>query len=435
MKKRENNHIFKLTAILWGILAILLGAAPCSAQFVDVGETIDIDYATGGILDVFGTANLYPGAYIDYGIYAYPGSTINIYGGEIGVDPFYEPYAINVYSGANVTIYGTDFIGSQGANVNGTVFTTCSDSTSQDYGTGVLQGTYENGQMINLFFYGDIPINLAPFHLPVANDDIATTDQDTSVTIDVLANDTDEDEGDDLLVVIPDSITSPSNGTAVLNDDDTVTYTPEPGFNGTDSFTYEASDGKGGTDTATVTVTVGGGEGPLILIVDIDIKPCDDHNRINLDSKGLVPVAVLTTDDFDAATVDPAMVEFAGAAPVSWKLRDVNDDGNDDMIFNFRTQDLDLDQDSTEATLTGQTTQGVLIEGSDEVQIVSFSRKCLIKKFSGYIHRPVWWKCKRPVIPPVKKGFKRNANNGYHQSNCWKNISNHGKCTGLHGRH
>ena len=175
--------------------------------------------------------------------------------------------------------------------------------------------------------------------------------------------------------------------------------------------------------------------GPVEVEVQIDIKPCDDLNRINLDSKGLVPVAVLGTDDFDAATVDPAMVEFAGAEPVCSKLKDVNHDGYDDMIFNFRTQDLDLDQDSTEATLMGQTTQGVLIEGSDEVQIVSFSRKCLIKKFSGYIHRPVWWKCKRPVIPPVKKGFKRNANNGYHQSNCWKNISNHGKCTGLHGRH
>ena len=175
--------------------------------------------------------------------------------------------------------------------------------------------------------------------------------------------------------------------------------------------------------------------GPIEVEVQIDIKPCDDLNRINLDSKGLVPVAVLTTDDFDAATVDPAMVEFAGAAPVSWKLRDVNDDGNDDMIFNFRTQDLDLDQDSTEATLTGQTTQGVLIEGSDEVQIVSFSRKCLIKKFSGYIHHPVWWKCKRPVLPPVKKGYKCNANNGCHQPNCQKKVSNHGKCTGSHGRH
>ena len=88
--------------------------------------------------------------------------------------------------------------------------------------------------------------------------------------------------------------------------------------------------------------------------VEIDIKPGSDQNSINLKSKGVVPVAVLTTDDFDfdAATIDPATIEFAGAAPVRWKLTDVDDDGDDDMILHFRTQELDLDQDSTEATLT-----------------------------------------------------------------------------------
>jgi hypothetical protein len=104
------------------------------------------------------------------------------------------------------------------------------------------------------------------------------------------------------------------------------------------------------------------------------------------------------------------------------------------MIFDFSTQDLALDQDSTEAALTGQTTQGVLIEGSDEVQIVPSCHKCLIKKFSGYIHRPAWWKCRRPVIPPVK-GCKRNADNGCNQSDCRKNDSNHGKCPGSQGHH
>ncbi len=86
---------------------------------------------------------------------------------------------------------------------------------------------------------------------PVANDDSATTDQDTAVTIDVLTNDTDVDE--DTLTV--DSATQPSNGTVVNNGTD-VTYTPNAGFNGSDSFTYTVSDGNGGSDTATVTMTV-----------------------------------------------------------------------------------------------------------------------------------------------------------------------------------
>jgi hypothetical protein len=118
-------------------------------------------------------------------------------------------------------------------------------------------------------------------------------------------------------------------------------------------------------------------------VIIIDIKPGSEQNNINLKSKGVVPVAVLTTDDFDAGTVDPATVEFAGAAPVRWKLADVDDDGDDDMMLHFRTQELGLDQDSTEATLTAQlmgqmTAQsteqvsgGAIVSGSDEVRIVS----------------------------------------------------------------
>jgi large repetitive protein len=92
------------------------------------------------------------------------------------------------------------------------------------------------------------PVNDAP----VAQDDAETTDEDTPVDIDVLANDTDAD-GDSMAV---DSATDPANGSVVVNLDDTVTYTPDPDFNGTDTFDYTASDGNGGTDTATVTVTV-----------------------------------------------------------------------------------------------------------------------------------------------------------------------------------
>lgn len=82
---------------------------------------------------------------------------------------------------------------------------------------------------------------------PVAVDDNATTDQDTFVSIDFLANDTDPD-GDSLTVT---SVGSASNGVASLDG-----YTPDPGFVGTDSFTYTISDGNGGFDTATATVTV-----------------------------------------------------------------------------------------------------------------------------------------------------------------------------------
>ncbi len=88
---------------------------------------------------------------------------------------------------------------------------------------------------------------------PVAGADRAETDEDTPVDIEVLANDTDVD-GDTLTV---GRITAgPANGTATINADGTVAYTPNEDFNGTDSFDYQAADGNGGTDTATVTVRV-----------------------------------------------------------------------------------------------------------------------------------------------------------------------------------
>ena len=123
------------------------------------------------------------------------------------------------------------------------------------------------------------------------------------------------------------------------------------------------------------------GNVPIYLVnildpeVDIDIKPGGNPNRINLKSKGVVPVAVLGTVDFDAATIDPATVKFAGASPVHWALDDVDGDGNEDMLLHFKTQELNLTQETTEATLTGETFDGKIISGTDEVCIISSKEK------------------------------------------------------------
>ena len=89
--------------------------------------------------------------------------------------------------------------------------------------------------------------------MPVAEDDIAVTNEHTPVHIDVLDNDYDPDGGDSLAV---DSVTQGTNGDVDIIDDYTVAYSPDPGFNGIDSFNYTVSDGNGGTDTANVRVTV-----------------------------------------------------------------------------------------------------------------------------------------------------------------------------------
>ena len=84
---------------------------------------------------------------------------------------------------------------------------------------------------------------------PVAEDDAAETDHDTAVMIDVLANDTDPD-GDALAI---DVVSQPASGIAAIAGDQ-VTYTPNSGFAGIDSFAYTITDGQGGTANATVTV-------------------------------------------------------------------------------------------------------------------------------------------------------------------------------------
>ncbi len=107
-------------------------------------------------------------------------------------------------------------------------------------------------------------------------------------------------------------------------------------------------------------------------LVDIDIKPGSDPNSINPSGKGVIPVAILTTDNFDATTVDPDTVIFGpgGAEPVHTAIEDVDDDGDTDMILHFRTQDTGIELGDTEATLTSQTTDGIEITGTDSVRIV-----------------------------------------------------------------
>ena len=92
---------------------------------------------------------------------------------------------------------------------------------------------------------------------PTANADSATVAEDSGPNaIDVLANDTfAPDAGETLTVIL---VTQGANGSVAITGGGTgVSYTPNPNFFGTDSFTYTVSDGNGGTATATVSVTVG----------------------------------------------------------------------------------------------------------------------------------------------------------------------------------
>ncbi|MCR9106146.1 MAG: retention module-containing protein, partial [Gammaproteobacteria bacterium] len=136
-----------------------------------------------------------------------------------------------------------------------------------------------------------------------AVDDTETTEQGQPVTINVEAND-DFREGSRVV-----SVSDPENGVAVINADDTVTYTPNPGFVGTDTFTYTAvsPDGNAG-DTAVVTVIVTGNPVPPVLPTlsigdDIVFEGELAEVTVTLSAPSDVPVTVAFATADDSATV------------------------------------------------------------------------------------------------------------------------------------
>lgn len=121
------------------------------------------------------------------------------------------------------------------------------------------------------------------------------------------------------------------------------------------------------------------------LVVDIDIKPGSDPNALNCGAEGVVPVGILTTDQFDALDVDPTTLRFGtpseiidgeGATiahtpfPTSDHAEDLDDDGDTDLATHYPIPDTSFTKDSSEGWLVGETTDGRAIAGRDSVKIV-----------------------------------------------------------------
>jgi hypothetical protein len=123
---------------------------------------------------------------------------------------------------------------------------------------------------------------------PVANANTATTDAGSPATVNVLANDTTAGgvqatpASVNVTLLPPGEAFGPADGAVQLNADDTVTYTPNAGFDGVDSFAYQITDVDNGLISGTAVVTV--------TVVPVETFPPTrvrfDQRRLQLDVQG-----------------------------------------------------------------------------------------------------------------------------------------------------
>ncbi|WP_268543964.1 Ig-like domain-containing protein [Candidatus Nitrosotenuis cloacae] len=139
------------------------------------------------------------------------------------------------------------------------------------FGSDSFRYTVSNGILSDsaTVFITVNPVN----DIPSATADFAATNEDTSVIINVLSNDSDVD-GDPLAI---SSVTQAGNGVAVVISGNRIMYTPNPNFNGADSFAYTVTDGRGGTSSATVSVTINPVNDPPVAKDDFAVTDEDEE--------------------------------------------------------------------------------------------------------------------------------------------------------------
>jgi len=200
--------------------------------------------------------------------------------------------------------------------------------------------------------------------------------------------------------------TAPDEIVSMLADGESVLYFGtggEAGYHGAGSgvarvYTYDGgtpvqifnADGTdtGGTDHAGIQCLLL----PSTITVEADVKPGSFPSSVNLKNKGVTPVAIHTTTEFDATCVDPETVMLFDASDVdlefsvfavNWEIYDCDEvwdpvlgemvgDGDLDLVLYFDTRDLAtiLGEGTVEVIIAGETYDGTLIMGTGDVRIV-----------------------------------------------------------------
>jgi hypothetical protein len=186
---------------------------------------------------------------------------------------------------------------------NGTVSCTaegiCTYTPAPDFaGTDTFTYSINDGQ--GGADSADVMVTVTPVNdEPHATDDSLVTTQDLVGVLNVRSNDADVD-GDTLLVTTP--APSAAHGTVSCTGGGACSYTPDPGYNGPDSFDYEISDGNGGEDTGTVSVTVLPGNNPPVADDETLTTSEDESGSVNV----LVGDTDLDDDPLNVTTPSPA---------------------------------------------------------------------------------------------------------------------------------
>ncbi len=124
--------------------------------------------------------------------------------------------------------------------------------------------------------------------------------------------------------------------------------------------------------------------------LSVDVKPGSDINPLNLKSNGVLPVAILGSEAFDVAQIDPESLFLNGVSPLRWSFEDVcgldlDDDevpdGYEDMTLKFSTQEITdslgdvVRGDIVTLTMTGSLLDDSSIWGEETVWIVQIPKE------------------------------------------------------------
>ena len=196
--------------------------------------------------------------------------------------------------------------------------------------------------------------------LPLAVVDQVTTLEDTAVTIDVLANDSDAD-GETLSVVDATSL----NGSAVINADNTITFTPEADFNGSAIINYTITDGNDTADSGVLVTVTEVNDAPLTVDQfaateeETEVLVNVIGNSFDVDGDALT-VTVTNTVNGTATVTSDGQVAFTPSADIINATLTVVGDSD---VYTLNSDPISVGFDYTISDGRGGTDSGTVFVG------------------------------------------------------------------------